>query len=303
MDPSLINKLHLQKGRNILVINAPEAYLDRIKPLSPGINLDLKPEGQKYDFVHLFVENKSVLESCTSDLIHAINNDTILWVSYPKKGGGINTDINRDKGWDELRKHQLEGVSQVSIDEVWSALRFKFKDQIISPGRTAAAKEAADIKIFEATIEKAGGENMDAAYISIPFNVKEVYGTKGQVTIKAKFDGHPYQGSLANMGTGSHILIVTKDVRETIKKSIGDTVKVELEQDKSKREVIVPADLLDLLKQYQDALKFFEGLSYTNRKEYVGWIESAKKSATRQDRINRTLEKLLVGLKNPSQKR
>lgn len=143
---------------------------------------------------------------------------------------------------------------------------------------------------------------MDAAYVSIPFDVRKVYGTNGQVKVKAAFDGHPYQGSLANMGTGSHILILRKDIRRAIGKTVGDTVEVVLVRDQQEREVLVPEDLLEVLQSQPAALRFYESLSYTNRKEYVTWVTSAKKRATRSRRIDGTLEKLLAGMKNPYQK-
>jgi hypothetical protein len=65
---------------------------------------------------------------------------------------------------------------------------------------------------FTALIEKSD-DGMDTAYISIPFDVEKVYGTKGQVKVKAWFNDHLYRGVLANMGTGCHIIGLRKDVR------------------------------------------------------------------------------------------
>lgn len=64
---------------------------------------------------------------------------------------------------------------------------------------------------FPAQILDAGG---GGAYVEIPFDVEEAYGARGQVKIKATFDGHPYRGSIAPMGKGCHILIVRKDVQK-----------------------------------------------------------------------------------------
>jgi uncharacterized protein YdeI (YjbR/CyaY-like superfamily) len=49
-------------------------------------------------------------------------------------------------------------------------------------------------------------------------------------------------------------------------------------------------------------LQFFEELSFTNKKEYVLWINDAKKEETREKRLVETLEKLKAGKKNPSEK-
>lgn len=45
-----------------------------------------------------------------------------LWVAYPK---GNRADINRDTLWPILRDYGLRPISQVALDEVWSALRFR----------------------------------------------------------------------------------------------------------------------------------------------------------------------------------
>ena len=45
-----------------------------------------------------------------------------LWICYPKGG---RADINRDSLWPMLRRYGLRPITQVAIDEVWSALRFR----------------------------------------------------------------------------------------------------------------------------------------------------------------------------------
>ncbi len=53
-----------------------------------------------------------------------------LWFIYPKRSGAICTDISRDKGWEALAAVDLLPVTQVSIDDTWSALRFRYRDEI-----------------------------------------------------------------------------------------------------------------------------------------------------------------------------
>jgi hypothetical protein len=154
---------------------------------------------------------------------------------------------------------------------------------------------------FTAVLEKPD-DGIDTAYVSIPFDVEEIYGTSGHIKVKALFDGHPYRGILANMGTGCHIIIVRKDIRAYINKKVGDLVKVELEPDTEERVIELPDDLEKALSKSKAAKAFFDALSYTNRKEYAVWIASAKKPETRKNRLSETIKKLRAGLKNPSQK-
>lgn len=144
---------------------------------------------------------------------------------------------------------------------------------------------------FVAIIEQNKG--IDAAYVKFPFNTEQLFGTKGQVKIFATFDGvAEYRGSLANMGQGCHVLGLTKEIRRKINKTFGDTVSVELVKDMQERTLVIPSDAQALLDANADAKEFFDTLSYTNRKEYILWIESAKKEETRAKRLAEFLTKL-----------
>jgi hypothetical protein len=156
-------------------------------------------------------------------------------------------------------------------------------------------------KSFDGILENQN-EGIDTAYISIPFDVEKIFGTKGHLKVKAWFDGCPYRGILANMGGGCHVIGVRKDIRKTIGKGIGDVVRVELELDIEERTVTVPEDLKAAFAKSIKAGDVFNTLSYTNRKEYALWITSAKKIETREKRVSETIRKLLQGKKNPSQK-
>ena len=90
-----------------------------------------------------------------------------------------------------------------------------------------------NIHTFEAVIEKV--PDQDGAYISVPFDIREVYG-KGRVKVHATFDGEPYDGSIVNMGVknsdGSvcYIIGVRKDIRARIGKQPGDYVCVTIKE-------------------------------------------------------------------------
>jgi hypothetical protein len=145
---------------------------------------------------------------------------------------------------------------------------------------------------FEAKIEQ--NKNIDAAYVKFPYDAMELFGVKGQVRIKALIDKKVlYRGSLAKMGMDCHILGITKAIRNEIGKNFGDTIEIELEQDLEPREIIIPEDALNLLKKNKKAKEIFERLSYTHKKEYIRWIEEAKKEETRKRRLEQFIQKLM----------
>jgi hypothetical protein len=84
---------------------------------------------------------------------------------------------------------------------------------------------------FTARIERSG--DMDAAYVVVPVDIREVYGV-GRLKVEATFDGVPYGGSVVNMGVKDadgnicYIIGITKAIRQRIGKSFGDIVDVTL---------------------------------------------------------------------------
>jgi len=69
--------------------------------------------------------------------------------------------------------------------------------------------------------------------------------------------------------------------------------------DPKQKIVRLPDDLKAPLSKNKKASAFFESLSFTNKKEYVEWVVTAKRPETRQERISGTLDRLSKGWKNP----
>lgn len=72
--------------------------------------------------------------------------------------------------------------------------------------------------------------------------------------------------------------------------------------DFDKRLIVPPVELETLFMKHDQAQEFFTSLSFTNQKEYVSWIDGAKRADTKARRAEATLEKLLAGKKNPTDK-
>lgn len=146
---------------------------------------------------------------------------------------------------------------------------------------------------FQAVIESS---DSGGAYVSVPFDVEQAFGKK-RVKVKATIDGEPYRGSLVRMGSPCHLLIVLKEIREKIGKGPGDEVRVTLEEDTEPRVVDIPLDLKEALASNPEAEAVFQRLAYTHQREYVLWIEEAKREQTRRNRIARAVAMLEQGKK------
>ena len=84
-------------------------------------------------------------------------------------------------------------------------------------------------KIFEFDAIIIQNEDMDAAYVEVPFNIKEIF-DKGRLAVHATFDGEPYDGQIVKMGTPCFIIGIRKDIRKKIGKTFGDVVHVTFEE-------------------------------------------------------------------------
>ena len=147
---------------------------------------------------------------------------------------------------------------------------------------------------FKAVIQNAGG---GGAFVEVPFDVEREFGSK-RPKVKALIEGVPYRGILTRMGTECHLLIVLKEIREKIGKTFGDEVRITVEPDTEPRVIEVPAELKKAFKTEKEAKASFEKLSYTHQREYVMWINEAKKEETRQNRVVKTIEMLKKGKKS-----
>jgi Domain of unknown function (DUF1905)/Bacteriocin-protection, YdeI or OmpD-Associated len=154
----------------------------------------------------------------------------------------------------------------------------------------AAKKLSKGMKKYKFTAKIAAGDG-GGAYVLFPYDTGKKFGTKGNVPVKATFNGVPYTGSLIKCGNPLHMLGMLKAIREQTGKRLGDTIEVVVWKDEAARTVEVPVQFEKLMKK-EGVLSVFKELSYTSRKEYCRWITDAKKKETRLKRLEKAIEKL-----------
>jgi hypothetical protein len=213
----LSKKLHLKEGMRVAVANAPKGF--SLGALPSGVTQE-KSLTRGLDAVFLFATSQKELKTLWPKVLASVKQDGAVWVAYPKKSSGIDTDLGMGE-WDATKGGEWNPVAMIGVDDTWSSVRFKY-----APG-----------------LEQVRHERQE----------------------------------------------------ESIKDADG-TVCV----DRVKRVVTPPKDLQKLLTKNPKARATFDGLSFTNRKEYVVWIVEAKKPETRAARVEKTIEKLSKGKKNPS---
>jgi hypothetical protein len=217
---NLSQKLQIKPGTHWLLFNAPHNYLTLIEPLSDDVQIDFEPNGT-FDGIQLFINSTFDLNTSLPIIFPLLKPDTIFWLTYPKKSSGMESGLEMMDSWDELTTQGLRIVTSVSVNETWTALRFK-------PVELTKVSDSRNDNIRK---------NEYSEYIDI-----------------------------------------------------------------DNKQITLPPDIKEILQQTPLALAFYHQLSYSNKKEYVIWILSAKQEKTKIERLEKMVEKLLVGKKNPAEK-
>jgi len=217
---NILEKLQLKEEKNLLIQGLPSSVEKQFAKLAYNKNLTPLLKTRKIDFALIFAINQLQLNNILKEVFPALHPESKLWIAYPKTTSKIVSDLNRDASWEILSKNDYEAVRQVTLDHVWTAMRFKKLDQIPNRNRTFVEFKAANIKV----------------------------------------------------------------------------------DDFEKRLIALPIELDKLFGAHEEAREFFISLSILNQKEYLSWIQGAKKEETKQKRLESTLEKLLAGKNSPSEK-
>ena len=126
--PSIVEKLHLNDERNLLIQGLPSSIEKQFAKLSFSKNVTPLLRSKKIDWALVFAVNENQLNNILKEVLPALHDDSKLWVAYPKSTSKITSDLNRDCSWSALTGSGYEGVVQVALDHVWSALWWKKSD-------------------------------------------------------------------------------------------------------------------------------------------------------------------------------
>jgi hypothetical protein len=124
---NLMQKLNYKGQDRIAVMNPDEEFVLSISSELKNVTIDREIDPRfPYSFMILFVKSVSEVELYTPKVLHNLVADGVLWFCYPKKTSKkFSTDIDRDHGWKVLNDAGLYGIRLVSIDQDWSAMRFR----------------------------------------------------------------------------------------------------------------------------------------------------------------------------------
>jgi bifunctional DNA-binding transcriptional regulator/antitoxin component of YhaV-PrlF toxin-antitoxin module len=130
----------------------------------------------------------------------------------------------------------------------------------------------------------------------VPPEIVERLGAGKRVSVRASVGAYTYRTTVARMG-GRFLMPVSAEHREKAGIAAGDELDIELEVDDSPREVAMPPDLAQALGKNAKAKAFFDGLTSSQRQWFVTQVASARKTETRQRRVEEAVAMLREGRK------
>lgn len=218
MANTVADKLRIKAGSSLLTLHAPADFKKGLQGLPAGVKI--ADSAKTYNQVHWFVLNRAQMEKEMSKVMKLVKPEVTVWVYYPKGTSGLQTDLNRDTGWDCLMKEKdkLSWINLFSFDATWSIFGFRARTEA---DKKKEAKPKVEREIFK----------------------------------------------WANSAT---------------------------------KEIKLPDDMATALKKNKKEAAYFDTLSFSNKREYVEWIITAKREETRTERIKGMIERLGKLWKNPA---
>jgi len=126
----IAKKLHLKAGMRVAVANAPAGFSLK----APGVTIEKSLE-RDLDLALLFTTTQKDLKKQWPALLSSVKQDGAVWVAYPKRSSGIDTDLGMGE-WEAAKGSDWNPVMMVGIDDTWSSVRFKY-----APGLEKARHE------------------------------------------------------------------------------------------------------------------------------------------------------------------
>jgi hypothetical protein len=154
---------------------------------------------------------------------------------------------------------------------------------------------------FQATHHrpKVDGRPVDWTFLNLPKKASARLPSRGQVSVTGVFNGVPFSATLEPDGQGSHWLKVDARLREAAGAAAGDVIKLEIAPAEVEPEPEVPKELREALAAHPRAQELWAKLTPLARRDWVQWIESAKREETRLKRIESACDMLMGGKRRP----
>ena len=118
----LAKKLGIRAHARLFVRAAPDNYRELLAPLPEGVH-SVRRIDARTDLIHLFVTRAAALARALTAARRAMRMDAVIWVSWPKKLSGVDTDISENDVRALALPLGLVDVKVCEVDDTWSGLK------------------------------------------------------------------------------------------------------------------------------------------------------------------------------------
>ena len=125
----LAKKLGFKEGCRVRVRNAPDDYLDLVNPRPDNVHIS-KSIRKDVDIFHFFTRSSSELKSQLPRMISAIDQNGVIWISWPKKSSGVPSSVTEDTIRGIALPLGLVDVKVCAVDETWSGLKLVIRKEL-----------------------------------------------------------------------------------------------------------------------------------------------------------------------------
>jgi hypothetical protein len=124
----LVKKLGIKAGQSVAIVNAPKQFLaHELQPLPERVKVEPATTRGQLDFIMLFVSLEKTLQKELPKLKKKLTPDGALWVSWPKKSSGVQTNLSFGVVQQLGLKTGLVDVKICAVNDIWSGLKFVYR--------------------------------------------------------------------------------------------------------------------------------------------------------------------------------
>lgn len=140
---------------------------------------------------------------------------------------------------------------------------------------------------FRGIVERGESAVNSWSFVVVPANIAaELNGTR---RICGTIEQLPFDGALQTRGGGVRAVVITREIRDSLRIEPGREIEIEFQADTRPRPIDVPPELAAALKRSPAAGRAFAELAPSHQREYAQWIAGAKRDATKASRVERAL--------------
>lgn len=118
----LVKKIGIKAGDKFSVLNAPKNFDQELAPIPEGAT-EVSSKAKGLNVVIVFASKAAEMKKQVLAMRDRIEQNGMIWVSWPKKSSKIPTDITEDVIRDWALKNKLVDVKVCAVNEVWSGLK------------------------------------------------------------------------------------------------------------------------------------------------------------------------------------